>query len=268
MKNLSLTTFLVTSLTCAAFAVSQDGEMKAYTEAIPKSTAKIEMQPIRGGEMTIKGEKVTVKPFYMAKFETTWEVFDAFLASGAPSKPYDQTKFAADAVARPSKSYILPDLGWGHKGYPVINVSSTTVEMFCRWLSQTTGKKYRVPTEQEWEFAAREGVDGPSSMDAATLEKSAWYATNAKGMTRGVGKKAPNKLGLYDMIGNVGEWATTATGEWILCGPTFRDTAKASTPQERKKYDIKWQESDPQLPKSRWWLSDGAFCGFRLVCEP
>jgi len=248
--------------------VSSQDTLAAYTEALPGSVAKIDMLPVSGGEMTIDGKKVKVKPFYMGKTEVTWEQYDAFIASGAPSKPYDQTNFAPDAIARPSKSYILPDLGWGHKGYPVINASSTSVEMFCRWLSSVTKKKYRVPTEAEYEFAAREGVDAPWSMDAETLGKSAWFAGNARSMTHPVAKKAANKLGFFDMIGNVGEWCTDAEGKPVLRGGTFRDPAEKSTPFEKKYWEIKWQETDPQLPKSRWWLADGPFCGFRVVCEP
>src|SRR5438105_15893668 len=113
------------------------------------------MVPVQGGTITIGGKSVEIKPFWIASTETTWEAFDAFTASGPPSPPYDQTKFAPDAVARPSRSYILPDLGWGHHGYPVINVSFDSVTMFGRWLATTTKKKYRLPTEAEWEWTCR-----------------------------------------------------------------------------------------------------------------
>jgi formylglycine-generating enzyme required for sulfatase activity len=247
----------------------QGEKLAPYVETLPKSVVKIQMLPIPGGNVTIGKKTVTVKPFYLAKNEMAWEAFDVFLASGPPSKAYDQTEFAADAVARPSKSYILPDLGWGHNGYPVINVSFTTVEMFCRWLSKETGKKYRLPTEAEWEIACRGGVTGPwKPLDKAALNKVAWYKDNSDEMTHPVGKKAPNKFGLYDIIGNAGEWATDLDGKPVLCGGTHSDTLAKSTPSERKRWTPKWQETDPQMPKSRWWLSDGMFCGFRIVCEP
>jgi len=248
-----------------AFAAAYQ-DAKPYTESLPKSMAKIEMVPIPGGTVKVGGKDVAVKPFFMAKTETTWDAFDAFLASGPRSKPYDQTKFAADAIARPSASYILVDLGWGHKGYPAINLTSTSAEMFCRWLSSVTGKKYRLPTVAEWELAARGGVQGPWRLDAASIAKQSWNTGNAGETTQPVGKKEPNGYGLHDMLGNVGEWATDGDQFW-LCGPTFQDNAVRVAPTLRKQYSPSWQESDPQMPKSRWWLSDGPFAGFRIVCE-
>lgn len=236
-----------------------------FSVTLPNSVAKINMVPIPGGSVTVGGKSVTVKPFYMATTEIPWEVYDVFLASGPPSKPYDQTKFGPDAIARPSKSYILPDLGWGHRGYPAINLSSDSVEMFCRWLSSVTGKKYRLPTEAEWELAARGGVNGPWKMDAASLDKISWNASNSKETTHPVGKKAPNKYGLFDMLGNTGEWAKDMNGKPVLCGPSFRDKPNAISPTIRRRFVPSWQETDPQMPKSRWWLADAPFCGFRIV---
>jgi formylglycine-generating enzyme required for sulfatase activity len=204
----------------------------------------------------------------MATTETPWEAFDLFISSGPPSPPYDQTKFSPDAIARPSKSYILPDLGWGHHGFPAINLSFDSVTMFCRWLSTTTKRKYRLPTEAEWELACRAGVEGPWKIDRAELDKSAWYAGNSKQVTHPVGTKLPNKYGLYDMLGNVGEWAIDVNGKPVVCGGTFLDPADAIGPESRRRWTPKWQEEDPQLPKSRWWLSNAPFAGFRLVCEP
>ena len=238
-----------------------------YTETLPGSVVDIDMVPIPGGTVMIGGKSVTVKPFWIARTETPWEAYDIFLGSGPSSKPYDQSKFAPDAIARPSKSYILPDLGWGHNGYPVINVSFTSVDMFCRWIAAATKKKYRLPTEAEWELACRAGATGSWHMDKADLDKNAWYADNSVGTTHPIGKKAPNKFGLIDMLGNVGNWATDMAGEPVLCGGSYMDPAAMISPTTRRKWMPAWQASDPQIPKSRWWLADGSFCGFRLVCE-
>jgi formylglycine-generating enzyme required for sulfatase activity len=226
------------------------------------------MVPIPGGTVKIGTQTVTVKPCWMARTETPWEAFDVFTASGPASPPYDQTVFPVDAIARPSKSYILPDLGWGHHGYPVINVSFTSAQMFCRWLASATGKRYRLPTEAEWELACRAGAAGAWKIDKALIEKSAWFAGNSGRVSHPVGKKLPNKLGLYDMLGNVGEWATDMEGKPVLCGGTFLDGPAAIAPGTRRRQTPKWQETDPQFPKSRWWLADGKFVGFRFICEP
>ncbi len=242
-------------------------QLQSYTETLPNSVVKIKMIAIGGGKVTVGGKVVEVKPFYIAETETPWEAFDVFIKSGKPSKAYDQTEFAPDAVARPSKSYILPDLGWGHAGYPAINLSFTSVEMFCRWLTAESKKKYRVPTEAEWELACRAGEAGEWKLDKAQADAAAWHLGNSNRMTHPIGKKAANKLGLFDMFGNVGEWATDSEGKPVLCGGTFLDEVELMAPSTRKRYDAKWQETDPQLPKSRWWLSDGSFVGFRVVCE-
>ena len=256
----------------SAAAVPRQGatasKLVPYTETLPDSVVKIQMVPITGGTVQIGAKSVTVKPFFMATTETPWEAFDVFTKSGPPSPAYDQTVFPPDAVARPSRSYILPDLGWGHHGFPAINLSFTSVDMFCRWLSSVTKKKYRLPTEAEWELACRAGIEGAWKVDKSALEKSAWYSENCGHVTHPIGKKAANKFGLYDMLGNVGEWATDADGKSVLCGGTFRDALAEISPGTRKWWSPKWQETDPQIPKSRWWLSDGPFVGFRLVCEP
>jgi formylglycine-generating enzyme required for sulfatase activity len=254
----------------APVRAAAETKLEPYTETLPNSVVKIKMVPIPGGTFKIGKKKtpVTVKPFWMATTETPWEAYDVFTASGPPSPPYDQTEFPPDAIARPSHSYILPDLGWGHNGYPVINVSFDSVTMFCRWLAKETGKKYRLPTEAEWEWACREGIAGEWKIDKAKLEKVAWYAGNSEGFTHPVGKKAPNKFGLYDMLGNPGEWATDLEGKPVLCGGTFRDGIIGQFPGMRRRWSPAWQETDPQFPKSRWWLADGKFVGFRVVREP
>ena len=242
--------------------------LQSYALTLPGSVVKVDMIAIPGGTLAVGGKAVPVKPFWMASMETSWEAFDAFQASGPPSKAYDQTKYDADAIARPSKSYILPDLGWGHHGFPAINISILSATMYCRWLSTQTGHKYRLPTEAEWEYACRAGAKTNAPLAPAQLDKVAWYAGNSDKRSRMVGKKQPNAWKLYDMLGNVGEWAIDADGKQVLCGGTFKDEAGKVGPGARERQTSAWQQTDPQLPKSRWWLSDGRFVGFRVVREP
>ena len=242
--------------------------LKPYTELLPDSTVKLEMIPIPAGSIAMGGKKIEVKPFFIANMETSWQAFDVFTASGPPTPAYDQTPFAPDAIARPSKSYIPPDKGWGHFGFPAIHISNMNAQMFCRWLSSKTGKKYRLPTEAEWEFACRAGASAAIKPTPAQLAKSAWFVANSEEVTHPIGKRLPNAWKLYDMLGNVGEWATDSNGKYLLCGGAFNTPLAKLTPVMRARQTPEWQSTDPQLPKSRWWLSDAPFAGFRVVCEP
>lgn len=231
---------------------------KAYVEKLPESTVEFKMVRVPGGEVKVGDKTVKVKPFFIGATEVTWDVFDGYILSGEPSKPYEQTEFAPDTIARPSRPYKLPDLGWGHAGYPVINVHETTVEMFIRWLNKTTGKTYRLPTEAEWQLAASAPSDGK-------LEDREWFAGNSLAVSHPVGKKLPNALGVHDILGNVGEWCTDLAGKRVLCGGDMDFAGKDLLPTARRYYSPDWQVTDPQIPKSRWWLADGWFVGFRLA---
>ncbi len=246
--------------------------LKTMTLVVPGSAVKIEMVQVPAGSITVKDKegklvKVDIKPYWIAKTETPWEAFDAFTISGPPSVAYDQTPFGPDAIARPSKSYIPPDMGWGHHGFPVIHESHINATMFCRWLADKTKQKYRLPTEAEWEYACRSGKAGDWSQSLAEMNAYSWTTSNSEKVTHPVGKKAPNAWGLYDMLGNVGEWCNDLSGNPVLCGGAYSDKPTIVKPGLRAYMVPAWQETDPQIPKSRWWLSDAHFAGFRIVCE-
>ena len=101
--------------------------------------------------------------------------------------------------------YRPDDEGWGQGARPVINVNWEDARAYVRWLSRETGESYRLPSEAEWEYAARAGTTTPFHTGATLSTDQANYGRN-RGQTTPVGTFAPNAFGLYDVHGNVWEW--------------------------------------------------------------
>ena len=94
----------------------------------------------------------------------------------------------------------------------------------------------------------------------------AWFKDNADQSPHEVGKKQPNAWGIYDMLGNAGEWCTQLAGDKpVLKGGTFLEPTIKIQCDWRAPFDKAWQETDPNIPKATWWLSDGTFTGFRIA---
>ncbi len=238
-------------------AIAADAPIDApFTETISGTALSIEMLPL-------KGRASDAPRVWISATEITWDVYDAFVFE--LDKPAAQTDPTIDAIARPSKPYILMDRGFGHAGYPAISVNHTGAAAFCAWLTVKTGRTYRLPTEAEWESACRAGSD--VEVDPALLAELAWFRPNAERKTHSVGTKRANAWGFFDMHGNAGEWCTSAAGEPVVRGGSYRDSATGLRADARVLPEKKWNASDPQLPKSKWWLADGGFLGFRIACE-
>jgi formylglycine-generating enzyme required for sulfatase activity len=261
---LTLAIAACTILTAAARpgAQSAGASASAYRETIQGTVVSFEMVPVSGGEVTVNGKKVTVAPFSIGRTEVTWDMYDVF-ALGL-DKDKGAGSGGADAVARPSQPYGAPDYGWGHAGFPAISIAGPAAQAFAQWLSTKTGKKYRLPTEAEWVRAA-ELAAGGGALPAARRDVIAWHSGNSGSKTHAAASAKPDALGLHDLFGNAAEWVTTADGQLVTRGGSFRDADVG--PAARAVPDDSWNERDPQLPKSRWWLSDGPFVGFRLVLE-
>jgi len=151
--------------------------------------------------------QVTVSSFYIGKYEVTQAQWQAVMGS--------------------NPSYFKGD------NLPVITVSWNDVQEFIRRLNAATGKQYRLPTEAEWEYAARGGNKsrGYKYSGSNNLNDVAWTGENSSGRPNAVGTKQPNELGIYDMSGNVAEFCsdsynvnvqTNPTGASIDDSPIFR----------------------------------------------
>jgi formylglycine-generating enzyme required for sulfatase activity len=253
-----LSTVLLLTLAGAVF----DGktEMQPYEEKIPGTLVSFRMVPLPDGFIEIGGQRHSVKGLWMSETEVTWDLYDIW--AFRLDMPEEQVAAGVDAESRPSRPYGAPDRGFGHAGYAAIGMTFEAAEAFCVWLSNKTGKKYRLPTEVEWEYAATCG-----GSESPELAACAWYWDNADDKTQPVKRKKANAWGLYDMLGNVGEWARGLDGTPSLCGGSFLDRQADVHPRARKKQTPDWNQTDPQTPKSKWWLSDAPFVGFRVVRE-
>jgi formylglycine-generating enzyme required for sulfatase activity len=256
--------FVVPALAACVLAASAGAATQeaTYRQEVPDSLVSFEMVLVPGGEVTIDGKTETVAPFYLGRTEVTWDLYDVFaIGDGAAARDR-----ADDATARPSNPYGAPDYGWGHKGYAAISIARPAADAFAKWLSETTGRRYRVPTETEWvhaaTLAARELPDTADRWDGV-----AWHLGNSGRTTHPVATKAPDALGLFDLFGNAAEWVATASGDFVVRGGSFLDPPERLGPAARAVQDDMWNDRDPQLPKSQWWLSDGPFVGFRLASD-
>lgn len=274
-------------------------EFKSFTGKVPGSSVTFRMVTVPAGTFTMGSpdteknrakeegpqKKVSISAFWMGEKEVTHDEFWVYFNDESVTRNSD-----VDAVTRPTAQYI--DLSWGmgkQGGFPFNSMSQRTALMYCRWLYKKTGIFYRLPTEAEWEYACRAGSSGAYFFgnDAVQIDQYAWHAGNSDNKYHQTGLKKPNAWGLYDMLGNVAEWTIDQYKDDYLAQiganpsdpmvePTSRypKTLKGggyTTPANmmrcagRFKSDASWNKRDPQVPKSKWWLTDAAAVGFRLV---
>lgn len=232
---------------------------------IDGTTVAFELVSIPSGSVEINGKRHTINELDVSATEVTWDLYDVYLFK--LDQPDSDTK--TDGVSRPSKPYVPPDRGYGHAGYPAMGMTRKAATEFCAWLSKKTGDLYRLPTQAEWIYLAEGGAENPTVASA----ESAWTDEIADFTTHPVGKKAPNAWGLQDTLGNVAEWVAPGPGERpqdnpVAMGGSFLETRDRSTTRSVLKQQPWWNASDPQVPKSVWWLADCDFVGFRIVREP
>lgn len=256
--------------------------------AIPAGTFKMGSPASEKGRQTDEGPQLVrnMDPFWMSETEITHDQFMAFRFEEKDLNP------KPDAITRPTAQYI--DLTWGmgkEGGYPANSMQPFTAIAYCKWLYKKTGVFYRLPTEAEWEYAARAGKPGiyGEGVNAQNIKNYAWYVVNSNSKYHQVAQKKPNKWGLYDMIGNVAEWTmdmydpqyfqkmkenpagdnfiqrTHYRAYHTTKGGGFKSTINELRLADRNPQTENWNRRDPQIPRSKWWLTDGDYVGFRIV---
>lgn len=234
---------------------------------MPGTTVPFELvrSPLGQLTRTDKDETTKIHSMWVLNTEVTWDLYDIYvyeLDQPDGSSP-------ADALSRPSKPYVPPDRGFGHDGYPAIGMTRQAAEGFCEWLALITDLEVRLPTQHEWIYLASAGSESPYCCDVTmeTLDDVAWYADNSEHTTHPVAQKRPNAFGLYDIHGNAAEWVITDTRKPYAMGGGYRDSAEDSTTTSSQRQVSSWNQSDPQIPKSQWWLADCSWVGFRFVID-
>ncbi|MGN7514877.1 MAG: formylglycine-generating enzyme family protein [Allomuricauda sp.] len=288
---------------CSA-AIAFGQERSNYTELLPGTDAHMEMVSIpsgtflmgsKAGEARRKPDEgpvreIEVDGFWMSKFEVTWELYNLFIERTIDNLKNEtkgsEVQLDADAISGATTPYVDMSLGMGRDAnYPAVNITQRAASTFCEWLSSITGHYYRLPTEAEWEYAARAGTEQSYYFgeDPSNLEDYAWFKDNSEGTYHQVGTKKPNPWGLYDIYGNVAEWTLDQYHEngyenaqlpfepvvteypVAIRGGSFRDEAKQLRSASRLASDPIWKQRDPQFPRSKWWFTDAPFVGFRVV---
>jgi formylglycine-generating enzyme required for sulfatase activity len=261
-----------------------------FTQTIPGSTVKFDMIAIPEGVIQIgsptneagrspteqEPKTAKVKRFWMGKCEVTWAEFLPYAyiqqsnvaKSGKPIEGITDK----DGITHPTKPFASVYRDHGDKdAHPALGMSLPCALNYTKWLSKKTGRHYRLPTEEEWEYACRAGSTTAYfwGNDAAPAKQYAWFKDNAAENIHLVGKLQPNAFGLYDMAGNVGEWCANSdpTKPGVLRGGAWTEEVTQLRSAARMIETEAWNENDPNSPQSIWWLSAADFTGIRVVCD-
>jgi formylglycine-generating enzyme required for sulfatase activity len=229
--------------------------------ATTTSADDIEMVFVKGGTFTMgsnDGEsdekpthQVTLSDFYMGKYEIT-------------QKQWRDVMGASTSLSDPSYFKNCDNC-------PVEQASWNDVQEFIKKLNQKTGKTYRLPTEAEWEYAARGSSTGSATTYAGSnnIDEVAWYTSNSGSKTHPVGQKKPNALGIYDMSGNVWEWCSDLYGNYS--GGSQTNPQGATSGSIRVLRGGSWRNYASRCRvSSRYYFFGNGDCnyGFRLALVP
>lgn len=298
-----------------------------FIETVPNTTISFNMKAIPGGTFKLGSpenepmrktdegpqKEINISSFFMAEIEVTWDAYLAFYsATAAEGRSTDtegaRTEADVDAISGPTPPYGQPDQNWGLGNRPAITMSYHSAETYCKWLSKVTGKSYRLPTEAEWEFAARGGSETPFffegnpkdfskkgfiqklfGKESDIINKYVVYGNNSQLKTEEPDIVEANPFGLKNILGNAAEYCSDwyaedayaklqdgvqdpkgpmSGEEHVIRGGSFRSEIGEVRSAARDFTKSKaWMRTDPQMPKSIWWLSDCNYTSLRVVCE-
>jgi len=187
------------------------------SEMVEPKTVFIEGGHFKMGSKAHKREQpiheVMLTSFYLGQYPITNEQFLPFLNEEGNQEEGGRNWVNIEGRYQGARCGIIKGTNGfecvpGLENHPMIYVSWYGARAYCKWLSHKTGKKYRLPSEAEWEYAARGGKHkSPYTYSGSNqLKEVGWYGKNNHNGTMPVGLKWPNKLGIYDMSGNVDEW--------------------------------------------------------------
>lgn len=238
-----------------------------FTEMIPGTPIAFNMKAIPAGTFAMGSSddeqfhqpdespvrNVRLTQFFMGETEVTWDQYFAFyketMSEGRtlPATVYaNNSRADVDAISGPTPPFGIPDQGWGAGERPAITMTHYGAQTFCQWLSKKTGKKYRLPTEAEWEYAARGGTQTPYffpgepkafsddgfwrfmiDADTAVITRYAIYGKNSNGRTQEPSAVLSNSFGLKHMLGNVPEYCS----DWYSESAYSDGTGEVSDPR-------------------------------------
>lgn len=218
-----------------------------FTEQIPGTSVSFNMVAVPGGTFRMGSPEsegyrradegpvhdVTVTSFWMARVEVTWDEFEAWYSATRAEGRTDtrnqgtgaRDAEGVDAVTGATPPYVPPDQGWGKGDRPAITMTHHAAVQYTEWLSEVTGKAYRLPTEAEWEYAARGGTTTPYFFpgepggytkqrflnrflrrETEVLDRFAIHVGNSQSRSQPPSEVEANPFGLVNMLGNVREF--------------------------------------------------------------
>lgn len=243
------------------------GDLEFTLVRVPGGKVKLGSPAGEAGREVDEGpvREVEVKPFWIGKLEVSWAHYTLYYESHKQAR--------VDGVTRPTQPDVVdpkePFESGGEQSpeHPALGLGWYGAMGYCDWLSKKTGQDYRLPTEAEWEHAARAGS---AAAAPEPLSDHAWTRENSKARTHPVGGKKPNAWGLHDVLGNVMEHCLEPYAPPDMTGAVrgaawISPASEARHANRQKVLDEKWLVRDPKTPIRAWWLTDAPFVGFRVV---